>query len=64
MFNTIFVENVGNFSLPRYIMTIVMVFGSMVAGATSEGGASIAFPVMTLALNINPVIARDFSPSG
>lgn len=61
LFNTVFIESVGNYSLPRYTMTIVMVFGSMVAGATSEGGASIAFPVMTLALNINPVIARDFS---
>lgn len=47
--------------LPRWIMPIVMLFGSMVAGATSEGGGSIAFPVMTLGLNISPIIARDFS---
>ena len=38
-----------------------MIFGSLAAGATSEGGASIAFPVMTLAFGITPVIARDFS---
>jgi len=28
---------------------------------TSEGGGAIAFPVMTLAFNISPTIARDFS---
>jgi hypothetical protein len=33
----------------------------MVAGATSEGGASVAFPVMTLVFGIAPVVARDFS---
>ena len=38
-----------------------MIFGSMVAGATSEGGGAVAFPVMTLALKIAPSIARDFS---
>ena len=38
-----------------------MIFGSMVAGATSEGGGAVAFPVMTLALKIAPAIARDFS---
>jgi len=27
----------------------------------SEGGASIAFPVMTLAFSIPPHVARDFS---
>ena len=61
LMETIFLESVGEYGLPRYIMSIVMVFGSMIAGATSEGGASVAFPVMTLALNINPVTARDFS---
>ena len=38
-----------------------MVFGSMVAGATSEGGAAVAFPVMTLVFGIAPPVARDFS---
>ncbi len=42
-------------------MTITMIFGSMVAGATSEGGGAVAFPVMTLALQIKPAVARDFS---
>ena len=38
-----------------------MIFGSMVAGATSEGGASIAFPVMTLAMDVKPHVAKQFS---
>ena len=33
----------------------------MIAGATSEGGAAVAFPVMTLVFGIAPAIARDFS---
>lgn len=28
---------------------------------TSEGGGAVAFPVMTLAFNISPAVARDFS---
>eukprot|EP00041_Stephanoeca_diplocostata_P011105 m.180335 g.180335 ORF g.180335 m.180335 type:complete len:463 (+) comp18413_c0_seq2:271-1659(+) len=46
---------------PRWVMSITMVFGSIVAGATSEGGAAIAFPVMTLVLGISTRVARDFS---
>ena len=45
----------------HYLMSLTMIFGSMVAGATSEGGGAVAFPVMTLALKIPPSIARDFS---
>lgn len=48
---------VGDF----YYMSITMIFGSMVAGATSEGGGAIAFPVMTLLLGVPPLVARDFS---
>ena len=33
----------------------------MFIGMTSEGGGAVAFPVMTLALNITPAVARDFS---
>eukprot|EP00543_Licmophora_paradoxa_P017065 CAMPEP_0202457142 /NCGR_PEP_ID=MMETSP1360-20130828/14223_1 /ASSEMBLY_ACC=CAM_ASM_000848 /TAXON_ID=515479 /ORGANISM="Licmophora paradoxa, Strain CCMP2313" /LENGTH=417 /DNA_ID=CAMNT_0049077137 /DNA_START=104 /DNA_END=1357 /DNA_ORIENTATION=- len=44
-----------------YFMSITMIFGSMVAGATSEGGGAIAFPVMTLVLGVPPLVARDFS---
>jgi len=46
---------------PRYYMSITMIFGSLVGGATSEGGASVAFPVMTLVFGIKPPVARDFS---
>ena len=45
----------------RYYLSITMIFGAMIGGATSEGGGAVAFPVMTLALGIAPSIARDFS---
>ncbi|CAH1778996.1 unnamed protein product [Owenia fusiformis] len=45
----------------RYEMSVTMVFGSLIAGMTSVGGGVIAFPVMTLVLDVAPNIARDFS---
>jgi len=57
MFNAL----VGPTATPAYYMSITMIFGSMFAGATSEGGAAVAFPVMTLIFNIAPPVARDFS---
>ena len=42
-------------------MSLTMALGSFVAGATSEGGGAVAFPVMTLVLGIEPGVARDFS---
>jgi len=45
----------------KYKMSITMMFGATVAGMTSEGGGAVAFPVMTLALNVAPSVARDFS---
>lgn len=45
----------------RYWISITMIFGSMIAGMTSEGGGAVAFPVMTLAFGIAPAVARDFS---
>ena len=44
-----------------WYMSVTMIFGSMVAGMTSEGGASVAFPVMTLAMDIKPHVAKQFS---
>jgi uncharacterized membrane protein YfcA len=38
-----------------------MIFGSFVAGGSSEGGGAIAFPVMTLIFKIHPAEARNFS---
>ena len=57
----LFTEPSGSFDNPRWYMSVTMIFGSMVAGATPEGGGAIAFPVMTLALGVKPSIARDFS---
>ncbi|KAJ7353839.1 hypothetical protein OS493_032114 [Desmophyllum pertusum] len=45
----------------RFFISITMIFGSMIAGMTSEGGGAVAFPVMTLAFGIAPAVARDFS---
>ena len=42
-------------------MPLTMVVGSLIAGATSEGGGAVAFPVMTLVLGIAPHNARDFA---
>lgn len=57
----LFKERSGGGDIPRYYMSITMWFGSMIAGSTSEGGASVAFPVMTLGFDIKPSVARDFS---
>ena len=42
-------------------MAPTMLVGSFIAGSTSVGGGAVAFPVMTLVLDIDPPIARDFS---
>ncbi len=42
-------------------VTLTMVFGSIIAGATSEGGGAVAFPVFTKALAIAPLDAKVFS---
>ncbi len=45
----------------NWFMSVTMAVGSFIAGATSEGGGAVAFPVMTLGFKIPPAIARDFS---
>ncbi len=40
---------------------LMMLFGSLVAGGTSEGGGAVAYPVMTLIFGLSSYIARDFS---
>ena len=42
-------------------ISLTMIFGSFIAGATSEGGGAIAFPVFTKVLLISPVDAKVFS---
>lgn len=44
----------------RWPMSVTMSLGAFVAGATSEGGGAVAFPVMTLVFGIAPPVARDF----
>lgn len=47
--------------LENWFMSLTMAGGSFIAGATSEGGGAVAFPVMTLGFGIEPSVARDFS---
>jgi len=42
-------------------ISVTMIFGSIIAGATSEGGGAIAFPVFTKVLQISPADAKVFS---
>lgn len=39
----------------------IMVLGAFVAGLTPEGGGAVAFPVLSVFLSIDRVLARDFS---
>ncbi|MEM7013800.1 MAG: sulfite exporter TauE/SafE family protein [Verrucomicrobiota bacterium] len=48
-----FVEN--------WAMGVTMIFGSFVAGSTPAGGGSVAFPIFTKVLNVEPGDARTFS---
>ena len=45
----------------RWIMAVTMIFGSFIAGSTCLGGGVVAFPVVTLVLNLASNDARDFS---
>lgn len=58
-----FMSSTASWELFRdnWYMTLVMIFGSFIAGASSEGGGAIAYPVMTLLFNIDPDVARNFS---
>lgn len=42
-------------------MSVTMAFGSFVAGSTPAGGGSVAFPVFTKLLEVEPADARTFS---
>ncbi|MFZ2955302.1 MAG: sulfite exporter TauE/SafE family protein [Candidatus Ozemobacteraceae bacterium] len=42
-------------------VSITMIFGSFVAGATTEGGGAVAFPVFTKLLHVPSNVARDFA---
>ncbi|WP_444787158.1 sulfite exporter TauE/SafE family protein [Rheinheimera sp. NSM] len=45
----------------NWFMSVTMALGSFIAGATSEGGGAVAFPMMVLVFEIPPSTARDFS---
>lgn len=47
--------------LAQWRVSLTMIFGSFVAGATSEGGGAVAFPVFTKVLGIPSGDARIFS---
>lgn len=59
----IYMQNTGSWILfeENWFMTVTMIFGSFIAGASSEGGGAIAYPVMTLFFEIEPQVARNFS---
>ncbi|UBM60504.1 sulfite exporter TauE/SafE family protein [Marinilongibacter aquaticus] len=60
-FSYMFISENWHVFTEYFYMTITMMFGSFVAGASSEGGGAVAFPVMTLLFDIHPKEARDFS---
>lgn len=41
--------------------SVMMIFGSMIAGFTPEGGGAVAYPILNLYFSITPDVARDFS---
>lgn len=45
----------------RWVAALTMVFGSIVAGSTPQGGGAIAFPVFTKVLEVPATVARSFS---
>ena len=54
------IQNNWYLIMDYWFMSLTMVFGSFIAGASSEGGGAVAFPVMTLGFNIAPDVARNF----
>lgn len=49
------------FLLEHWFYPATMVLGAFVAGLTPEGGGAVAFPVLSVFLDIDRVLARDFS---
>ncbi|HSF84315.1 MAG TPA: sulfite exporter TauE/SafE family protein [Acidimicrobiia bacterium] len=52
--------NSWHFFAEHWPVSLTMSVGSFVAGATAEGGAAVAFPVFTKALQIEPSTAATF----
>lgn len=53
-------DSVG-FWLEHWYYAAMMVAGAFVAGFTPEGGGAVAFPVLNVFLNVDRILARDFS---
>ena len=49
------------FLIQHWYYPAIMVVGAFVAGFTPEGGGAVAFPVLSVFLHIDRVLARDFS---
>ncbi|MGI9614549.1 MAG: sulfite exporter TauE/SafE family protein [Acidimicrobiales bacterium] len=47
--------------LDRWVAAVTMIFGSIVAGSTPQGGGAIAFPVFTKIIQVPATVARSFS---
>ena len=55
------VFNSIQFLIEHWYYPAIMVAGAFVAGFTPEGGGAVAFPVLSVFLHIDRVLARDFS---
>lgn len=53
--------NDAAFVAEHWYYPAIMVLGAFVAGLTPEGGGAVAFPVLSVFLSIDRVLARDFS---
>lgn len=53
--------NDAAFLAEHWYYPAIMVLGAFVAGLTPEGGGAVAFPVLSVFLSIDRVLARDFS---
>lgn len=49
------------FLIDHWYYPAIMVLGAFVAGLTPEGGGAVAFPVLSVFLDIDRAMARDFS---
>jgi uncharacterized membrane protein YfcA len=47
--------------LDRWVAAVTMIFGSIVAGSTPQGGGAVAFPVFTKVAEVPATVARSFS---
>lgn len=56
-----FIHNSWHLFADLWFISVTMVFGSFIAGASAEGGGAVAFPVMTLIFKIPSEVARNFS---